>query len=89
MAFAIFSMLNVARENEIKTLAIPVIGTGIFKFPTVLAARITARCLQEFAKGGKQKNLGWPGRDQFPFKKSGIYIVGVAGRSRSEVDDQA
>jgi O-acetyl-ADP-ribose deacetylase (regulator of RNase III) len=51
MAFAIFSMLNVARENKIKTVAMPAIGTGMFKFPSVLAARITAKCLQEFAKG--------------------------------------
>ena len=51
MAFAIFSMLNVARENKIKTLAMPAIGTGMFKFPAILAARITAKCLQEFAKG--------------------------------------
>ena len=51
MAFAIFSMLNVARENKIKTLAMPAIGTGMFKFPSVLAARITVKCLQEFAKG--------------------------------------
>lgn len=51
MAFAIFSMLNVARENKIKTLAMPAIGTGMFKFPAVLAARITTKCLQEFAKG--------------------------------------
>jgi O-acetyl-ADP-ribose deacetylase (regulator of RNase III) len=51
MAFAIFSMLNVARENKIKTVAMPAIGTGMFKFPSVLAARITAKCLQEFARG--------------------------------------
>lgn len=57
MAFAIFSMLNVARENKIKTLAMPAIGTGMFKFPTILAARITAKCLQEFAKGEHEIEL--------------------------------
>jgi O-acetyl-ADP-ribose deacetylase (regulator of RNase III) len=45
-----FSMLNVARDNGIKTLAMPAIGTGVFKFPPMLAARITARALHEFEK---------------------------------------
>ncbi len=50
MAFAMFSMLNVARDNGIKTLAMPAIGTGVFKFPPMLAARLTARALHEFEK---------------------------------------
>ena len=50
MAFALFSMLRVATENKIKKLAMPAIGTGLFKFPAVLAARITAKCLYEFSK---------------------------------------
>jgi O-acetyl-ADP-ribose deacetylase (regulator of RNase III) len=50
MAFAMFSMLNTARDNGIKTLAMPAIGTGVFKFPPMLAARITAKALREFEK---------------------------------------
>jgi len=50
MAFAVTSALNVARENGIKTLAIPAIGTGMFKFPPMLAARITATAICHFSK---------------------------------------
>ena len=50
MAFAMFSMFNTARHNGIKTLAMPAIGTGVFKFPPMLAARITAKALREFEK---------------------------------------
>lgn len=50
MAFAMFSMLNTARDNGIRSLALPAIGTGVFKFPAMLAARITAKALREFAK---------------------------------------
>jgi O-acetyl-ADP-ribose deacetylase (regulator of RNase III) len=50
MAFAMFSMFNTARDNGIKTLAMPAIGTGVFKFPPMLAARITAKALREFEK---------------------------------------
>jgi O-acetyl-ADP-ribose deacetylase (regulator of RNase III) len=50
MAFAMFSMLNTARDNGIKSLAMPAIGTGVFKFPPMLAARITAKALHEFEK---------------------------------------
>jgi O-acetyl-ADP-ribose deacetylase (regulator of RNase III) len=50
MAFAMFSMLNTARDNGIKSLAMPAIGTGVFKFPAMLAARITVKTLRDFAK---------------------------------------
>ena len=50
MAFAMISMLTTARDNAIRTLAIPAIGTGVFKFPPILAARITAKALREFEK---------------------------------------
>jgi O-acetyl-ADP-ribose deacetylase len=49
MARAIFAMLQTARDNKIKTIALPAIGIGVFKFPPELAARITAQCLQEDA----------------------------------------
>jgi O-acetyl-ADP-ribose deacetylase (regulator of RNase III) len=50
MAFAMFSMLNTAKDNGIRSLAMPAIGTGVFKFPPMLAARITAKALREFEK---------------------------------------
>lgn len=50
MAFSLISMLSTARDNGIRTLAMPAIGTGVFKFPPILAARITAKALREFAK---------------------------------------
>jgi O-acetyl-ADP-ribose deacetylase len=50
MSFALISMLNTARNNGIKSLAMPAIGTGVFKFPPMLAARITAKALREFEK---------------------------------------
>lgn len=50
LAFAMFSMLNTARDNGVKSLAMPAIGTGVFKFPAMLAARITAKTLREFEK---------------------------------------
>ena len=50
MAFALISMLSTAKDNGIRSLAVPAIGTGVFKFPAMLAARITAKALREFEK---------------------------------------
>jgi len=50
MAFALISMLSTAKDNGIRSLAIPAIGIGVFKFPAMLAARITAKALREFDK---------------------------------------
>jgi O-acetyl-ADP-ribose deacetylase (regulator of RNase III) len=50
MAFALISMLGTAKDNGIRSLAIPAIGIGVFKFPAMLAARITAKALREFDK---------------------------------------
>ena len=49
MAFALTSALRVAKENGIKSLAMPAIGTGMFKFPALLAARITAKALKQIS----------------------------------------
>jgi O-acetyl-ADP-ribose deacetylase (regulator of RNase III) len=57
MAFALFSMLNTARDNRIRSLAVPAIGTGVFKFPAILAARITAKVLCEFEKNSDAIDL--------------------------------
>jgi O-acetyl-ADP-ribose deacetylase (regulator of RNase III) len=50
MAFALISVLSTAKDNGIRSLAIPAIGIGVFKFPAMLAARITAKALREFDK---------------------------------------
>ncbi len=49
MAFALMSVFRVAKENKVKSLAMPAIGTGMFKFPAVLAARITAKALHQLS----------------------------------------
>ncbi len=45
MQMALESMLRIANDNDLRTLAVPAIGTGMFKFPPVLAARLTAQAL--------------------------------------------
>jgi O-acetyl-ADP-ribose deacetylase (regulator of RNase III) len=42
---ALASMLRLAHENTLRSLAMPAIGTGMFKFPPLLAARLTAHAL--------------------------------------------
>lgn len=54
LAFAISSMLNTARDNGIQSLAMPAVGTGVFKFPLGLAAKITAQTLMHHS----QKRIG-------------------------------
>jgi len=50
LAFALSSMLNTCRDNGIRSIALPAIGTGVFKFPPALAARITAQTLSQYEK---------------------------------------
>lgn len=45
LAQAVESMLRVAIENDVKSLAMPAIGLGMFKMPPLLGARITAQVL--------------------------------------------
>jgi len=45
MQMALESMLRIANNNDLRTLAVPAIGTGMFKFPPVLAARLMAQAL--------------------------------------------
>lgn len=45
MRQAIESMLKVVGENNIRSVAMPAIGIGVFKFPIGLAAQITAQAL--------------------------------------------
>lgn len=45
MRYALENMLKVVHAHQIKSIAIPAIGTGIFKFPVELAAQITTEAL--------------------------------------------
>jgi len=49
LSFAISSMLNTARDNGIQSLAMPAIGTSVFKFPPILTARIISKTLSQYA----------------------------------------
>ncbi len=50
-------MLNTAKENRIKTIALPPLGCGAFKFPTPLVAMIMSRVLHEFSKHSSDIDL--------------------------------
>ena len=43
---ALNSMLTLVKENNIKSIALPAIGTGVFKFPISIAADIIIKSLQ-------------------------------------------
>jgi O-acetyl-ADP-ribose deacetylase (regulator of RNase III) len=45
MQMALESMLRLANDNDIRSLSLPAIGTGMFKFPPMLAARIICQVL--------------------------------------------
>lgn len=45
LAQAVESMLKVAIENNVESIAMPAIGLGMFKMPPLLGARITAQVL--------------------------------------------
>ena len=45
MQIALESMLRIAHDNDLRSLAVPAIGTGMFKFPPLLAARLMAQAL--------------------------------------------
>lgn len=57
MMFSVISMLNTAKENRLKRIAMPAIGTGAFKFPPMLAARITAKALVDYARAHDEIEL--------------------------------
>jgi O-acetyl-ADP-ribose deacetylase (regulator of RNase III) len=49
---ALESMMKVANANNIKSIAMPAIGTGIFRCPAELSALLTARVLSSYARHG-------------------------------------
>ena len=44
---ALEAMLRAAHDNDIRSLAFPAIGTGVFGFPPLLAAEITASVMSQ------------------------------------------
>ena len=46
---ALEAMLQAAHDNDIRSLAFPAIGTGVFSFPPLLAAEITASVMSKAA----------------------------------------
>jgi hypothetical protein len=46
---AVDAALRAAHQNDIRTMAMPAIGTGVFAFPPELAADITAKVLMQAA----------------------------------------
>ena len=48
---ALNAVLMVLKENPIKSLAIPAIGTGVFRFPPQVSARIIAETLSSGVSG--------------------------------------
>jgi O-acetyl-ADP-ribose deacetylase (regulator of RNase III) len=49
LAQAVEAALKAAHQNDIRTMAMPAIGTGVFAFPPELAAEITAKALMQAA----------------------------------------
>lgn len=45
MQMALESMLLIAHDDDPRSLAVPAIGTGMFKFPPLLADRLTTQVL--------------------------------------------
>ena len=54
LAECLGAVFSVASEHMITTIAIPAIGTGVFKFPLELCASITARAIKSNAGGSVQ-----------------------------------
>ncbi len=57
LAFSVLSMLNIAKDNNISSIAMPAIGTGVFKFPPEIAAGITASTLVNYKPQGTAPTL--------------------------------
>jgi O-acetyl-ADP-ribose deacetylase len=48
------AVFAVANEHKVTSIAIPAIGTGVFKFPLELCASITAKAIKANAGGSVQ-----------------------------------
>lgn len=52
LAKALDSVMKLANEHQIQSLAMPAIGTGVFKCPPELSAEMTARVLAYYRQNG-------------------------------------
>jgi hypothetical protein len=69
MQMALESMLRIANDNDLRTLAVPSIGAGMFKFPPMLAPHLkwVRICLADHA--------------MVPLYESAVIEAGLAIRS--------
>ena len=75
---ALQAMLRAAHEQSIRSLAFPAIGTGVFAFPPVLAARITAQAA-DIAPYLQLTRLCAADTDLLAVYRSAFAAQGVAG----------
>ncbi len=52
LAKALDSVMKLVNEHQIESLAMPAIGTGVFKCPPVLSAEMTARVMADYRQVG-------------------------------------
>lgn len=84
MQMALESMLRIANANDLRTLAVPAIGTGMFKFPPVLAARLMAQALakaDELAPHLKWVRICLADQAMVPIYESAVIEAGLAIRA--------
>ncbi len=54
LAECLSAVFAVANENKVTSIALPAIGTGVFKFPLELCASITAKAIKANSNGAVQ-----------------------------------
>ena len=84
MQMALESMLRIANGNDLRTLAVPAIGTGMFKFPPMLAARLMAQALakaDELAPHLKWVRICLADQAMVPIYESAMTETGLAIRT--------
>lgn len=84
MQIALESMLRIANGNDLRTLAVPAIGTGMFKFPPMLAARLMAQSLakaDELAPHLKWVRICLADQAMVPIYESAMTETGLAIRT--------
>ena len=84
MQMALESMLRIGNDNDLRTLAVPAIGTGMFKFPPVLAARLMAQALakaDELAPHLKWVRICLADQTMVPLYESAVTEAGLTIRA--------
>ena len=84
MQMALESMLRIANDNDLHSLAVPAIGTGMFKFHPVLAARLMAQALaktDQLAPHLKWLRICLADQSMVPLYESAVTEAGLAIRA--------